>query len=131
MEPINDYRRKANKFLDKYGIIIHAELSVEEEKCPLWCDGSHIHGDHYVTWVMDKTGDREHFNFDFWNSLTAKDEGNRPTNYDILACLACDLQYRDDLDLDDEKIRVQVNAQKQKIEAFFTEEELADLKEIA
>jgi hypothetical protein len=129
MDQINGYQRKANRFLDKYGIIIHAELSVEEERCPLWCDGSHIHGDHYTTWIMDKTGKREHFHFDFWNSLTAKEDGNRPTNYDILAGIACDLQYQDDA-LDDDEVRIRVNAQKKKIESFFTEEELKDLKEI-
>jgi len=129
MKQMNDYQKKANRFLDKFGMTLHAELAGEEKRCPLWCDGNHYHGDHYIAWIMDKTGEREDFRFDFWNSLISSANGNRPTNYEILSCLACDIEHAGSL-LNDEETQQQLEAQSKEIEAFFTEEELEELKEI-
>lgn len=106
-----DYEAQAGRFLKRYNLSI--KTAYKGDKCPPWCDGKHIHGDKYrVTIIrhldLEKIKDdivnhewdtntdflkaihsvplinRQTISFDFWNSLHDKQQGNHPTNYDIL-----------------------------------------------
>jgi hypothetical protein len=77
-----DYQKQGRDFLAKHNITFKATF--KGDKCPMWDDVNHIHGDRYI--ATFKRGKRS-FSLSFWNSLKDKEEGNTPTAYDVLTCI--------------------------------------------
>lgn len=118
--------KMANRFLDRFDLVIHADLLGFD--APPWCEQGVAH-DHYWVSIMDKTEQREPLQFDYWNSFRSKEEDYRPTNYEILSCVSQDKAV--DLSemwlvLDD--IVKDIRHQQERINGFFTIEELAALE---
>jgi hypothetical protein len=133
---MSEYTVKANNFLKKHAITFKAVF--KGDKCPLWDDKNHIHGDRYI--ITLRRGKRS-MSLSFWNSLMDKQEGNTPDAYSVLACLQkydpgtfenfCgDFGY----DLDSRKAEKTYKAvvrEWEKNERFFTNSELTELQEIS
>ncbi len=130
-----DYEKQANDFLNKHGITFQAIF--KGDKCPPWDDDKHIHGDRYLC-KFKRDGKR--FSLSFWNSKHDQLNGNKPTAYDVLACLE---KYEPEdfknwaegygYDTDSRKVYKTYNAvckEWDKVNAFFTDEELEELQEI-
>jgi hypothetical protein len=132
---VSIYERKANKFLDRFGLVIHADFA-GDNKCPPWCNGSHGHGEHYRVSVMDKDEHRRPITFDFWSSEKAKENGDRPTNYSILLSLAhtltCPTATREVYDWFNGEIDrrncVRMARFSRKVVGHFTKDELKELE---
>ncbi len=130
-----DYQKQGEDFLNKHGIKFSAKF--KGDKCPLWCDGKHRHGErHLITFT--RPGKR--FPLSFWNSYNDAATGKLPTPYDVLSVIekyevgtfedwASELGYDTD-SRKAEKTYKAVYAQWLKIEKFFTPEELEELQEI-
>lgn len=80
----NEYDTQAETFLIKTGIKFLA-LRTDDNKCPLWDDEKHIHGDEYKITLKRKGG--RSILFRFWNSKTDADRGLEPRAYDFLTCI--------------------------------------------
>ncbi len=128
-----DYEAQAKRFLDKFNLSL--KVAFKGDKCPPWDDARHIHGDRYR--VTIKRQDRRSISFDFWNSLNDKQNGERPTAYDILAAISSDATMPTDPDQVVEEMgemkpsqAIAVAKFAKKLQAYFTEEELEKLAEI-
>lgn len=128
---MNEYDEKADMFLKKHGI----KLSIRrgEYKEPLW-DKAAPFGDHYRIMVMRK--DKKRLGFSFWGSVAMMQEGKDPRPYDILACMSSDSSMPTAPDEVQHEfggsIKQAIATAKfaEKLQAFFSEEELTDLSEI-
>jgi hypothetical protein len=120
-----EYERLATLFLEKFDLVIHADLL--DDVCPPWCDGNHIHGKHYLVTVMDK-GEQRSFEFDFWESEKDKDENNRPNNYPILAMVSSTIDA-DPWDADEATLQ-KIAEFTERAKKFFTGEELKELQNL-
>lgn len=80
---MNNYDEEGRKFLRDNKIKFNATLTTDN-KCPMWDDEKHIHGDEYRV-TFSRVGKR--FIIRFWNSKRDSEEGNEPTPYDVLTCL--------------------------------------------
>jgi hypothetical protein len=120
------YDRQAQAFLDRFNLTIHADK--DDKVCPPWCEGDHLHGDHYVVSIIDKSEKREPFIFDFWNSYKDKENGDPPTEYQVLAALAIQIDAKPFGESQEILKYLQILTNKSL--AFFTEYELNALQEI-
>ena len=130
-----NYQKQGTDFLNKHSIKFSATFN--GDKCPLWCDGKHIHGKcHLITFT--RPGGQ--FSLSFWNSYNDAATGKLPTPYDVLSVIekhevgtfedwANELGYDTD-SRKAEKTYKAVYAQWLKVEKFFTPEELEELQEI-
>lgn len=136
---MSEYERKAEDFLSEHGIKFSAAF--KGDKCPLFCDGRHIHGDRYLITFSRKLGDRvKRFSLSFWNSLKDMEEGNKPHPYDVLACIQKydpgDLKdFCSDFGYDTDSIKANrtykaVVQEWAKVAGFFSLGELSELQEI-
>jgi hypothetical protein len=147
----DDYEKQATNFLTKHGIAF--KIKYVDDKCPLWDDERHIHGDrHQATFsrpplmIYEKHNDKLcnaksiSFSLYFWNSYNDKQEGKLPTAYAVLACLQkydpgdfrnfCgDMGFNED-SREAEKTYKAVIKEWEKSEAFFTKSELEELQGI-
>jgi hypothetical protein len=132
---MSEYEKQANNFLTKYGITF--KVNYVDDECPKWCDGEHIHGNRHRV-VFSRKNKR--FSLFFWNSYHDKKEGKLPTAYDVLASLTkydpgtfdnfCgEFGYDTDSRKAEQTYRA-VAKEWEKVEAFFTTAELAELQEI-
>lgn len=127
----SEYERHAKEVLKKHGI----KLSIRrgDYKDPTW-EGSH--GDHYKVTVTRK-GDKR-ISFSWWGSVAMMQDGTEPTAYDILACISSDSGYPTDPDeviqeLGEMPIK-QARATArfaEKLQTFFSEEELEDIRQVS
>jgi len=139
---MREYEVQATKFLTKHGLVFRAAW--KGDRCPPWDDKEHIHGDRYRITIKREgyKGRRCSLSFDFWNSLRDSQEGKEPTAYSVLACISGDYHVPDTLeefcsdygfDADSRKAEQtfrRVSSFAQKMRAFFTEAEAAELVEI-
>ena len=132
-EKLNEYDEKADIFLKKHGI----KLSIRrgDYKEPLWGRESDGHfGDHYRIVVTRKDGKR--ISFSFWGSIADMQEGKDPRPYDILACMSSDSSMPTDPDEVQQEFGGNIKQAlatvkfAERLQGFFTEEELTDLREI-
>ena len=128
-----EYEAQAERFLKRFNLSI--KTAFKGDKCPPWDDERHIHGDRYR--VTIKRANRKSISFDFWNSWQDAHEGKAPTSYGILACISSEASSPTDPDevagefgemKPSQAIRIAKFAQK--LQAFFSEEELEGLGEI-
>lgn len=81
METTN-YVADANALLD--GMNVRFEADHLDSKCPLFCDGKHMHGDrHLITFY--RRG--RYLKLHFWNSFHDMQLSIYPTAYDVLTCI--------------------------------------------
>lgn len=141
METENEYLDKAKGFLKRFDLSCTARRA--DDRCPAWCDGKHIHGNHYrVTisrgggWPASGCGSGS-ISFDFWNSHHDMTNGKLPDAYGLLSCVSSESSMPTDPDevvaeMGDMKpsqaIRVADFAKR--LQAFFSEDELEALREI-
>lgn len=155
---MSEYEAQAQAFLDRFGIKFRATL--KGYKCPPFCDGDkHVHGIRYrVTLWRSKQrepdvyttekgfcGHTDHpkrVSFDFWNSQADMKAGKNPTPYDVLSCISGDVNCPDDFaefcaeygynvdSITDRKTWKRCLALAEKLQAFFSEEEIEELQEI-
>lgn len=154
----SEYEAQAEKFLNDNDLALVAAF--KGDRCPPWCgeDGPQcMHGDRYRVTIRRKIrtdrlkgsvpglnpgGPPSSVSFDFWNSLVDSQAGERPTAYDVLACISSDA-YTPETFADfcgeygyDEDSRKALKLFKRcrkfadKLNAFFAPEEVEKLAEI-
>jgi len=134
---MSEYEQQAQDFLQRNGITFKAVF--KGDKCPLWDDDKHIHGDRYLI-TFTRTLTKKRFSLSFWNSLHDKENGIQPTPYDVLASITkydpgnfADFCNEYGYDEDSCKAYTTFNAvlkEWQKVSTFFTEPEIMALEEI-
>ena len=143
----NEYEAQAERFLKKFDLIIM--VAFKGDKCPPWDDSKHIHGDRYritikrarlLEWkeaITKNHPTRKAISFDFWNSLRDHEEGDRPTSYDILACISSEATMPTTPDEVYEELGDMKPSQAnriakfaRKLQDFFSEPEIEELVEI-
>lgn len=134
------YETDARRIAAELGLSVTATMH-PEQKCPKWgrkpdgrCD--HVHGFRYRV-VLARKDQRRRLTFDFWNSRAAADEGEEPGYYDILACVSSDASMPTDPDELAAELGPMPPSQAvaaarfaERLQAFFTEDELRKLGEI-
>ena len=138
-EMMSAYDEQAQTFLVKHGLRFRAVHHAD--RCPLFCDGKHIHGHRYRVTISRKGGGR--VSFDFWNSLHAMQAGQTTiAPYDALACISTDANVPDDFEefcgdlgyntdsRKDEQTWKRCGAFAKRLRRFFSEAELTELAEI-
>ena len=152
---LSSYEQSALDFLAKHGIAFRATLA-KVQKAPSWADDGCAHGLHYniTLWKprkspsdgrMDtKKPDRgsNRLSFPFWNSVAAKEKGEIPSAYDVLACIPGDVHcpetfaefcgeygYEEDSRAALATFK-RCSAFAKKLRAFFSETEIEGLSEI-
>jgi hypothetical protein len=133
-----DYREQADKFLKDNGIGFAAKLG--KDKCPIWCENKHIHGDHYRVTFYRLGDKRSRWTFSFWNSLNDKEKGITPTAYDAITALEKNepgdfMEFCDEYGYDWDSIRAKatwraVVREWAKLQAFFNPDEIEAMQEI-
>ncbi len=131
----SEYQRAAKAFLAKHNLkLIIKEGSGKE---PLWGEDRE-HGNHYRITIKRKVenGTRS-LSFDFWDSIANMQEGQKPNEYDICACMSSDCSYPTTADEVIQELGEMPIKQAQatakfaaKLQGFFSEEELEDLRKI-
>lgn len=134
---VNEYEKQANDFLARHNIKFHAKFM--GDKCPLWCDGKHIHGDRYLV-TFTRYNPYKRITLSFWNSLNDKQNGISPNAYDVLASIEkYDIGTFEDFcnefgyDTDSrkaEKIYKAVKEQYTQLLTLFNDDEMAEMAEI-
>lgn len=131
----------AEDFLKKCGITFKAIR--KGSPCPIWCeDDKHKHGNCYSI-ILKRTVAEDldaRWSFNFWNSFNDSQEGKAPTAYDVLACITKDdpgtfENFCDEFGYDPEskqskKTYKAVEKEWQKVQTFFNQEELEELRDI-
>lgn len=146
------YEQSAIDFLAKHGIAFRAVLA-KVQKAPKWADDGSEHGLQYRVTLSRKTRPGgvnavcvSPLSFDFWDSIAAKEKGEVPSAYDVLACISGDVHCPDTIaDFCSEygynsDSRAEYRATcalfkrcstfAKKLRAFFTETEIEGLSEI-
>jgi len=139
MQEMSEYEAQAEAVRKELGFEI--KIAFKGDKCPIWCDGGHCHGDRYRV-TIKRNGSS--YSFDFWNSRRDLDLGNTPGSYDILSCL----EFYTEPDLEEfvrefgyeidsvasfkkvEKIHKACLKMSTALERLFNEEEIRKLQEI-
>ncbi|MCK5601558.1 hypothetical protein KAR91_06815 [Candidatus Pacearchaeota archaeon] len=141
---MSEYEEHANRFLEVAGLEFSAVL--KGDKCPMWCDGKHIHGHRYIVEFKRKNPEESTrplvaIEMDFWNSLNDKEKGKDPTAYDVLAAMEkydpgdfedfCDNYGYDTDSRKAEATHKAVVEEWEKLQDFLTAAEIELLSEIA
>lgn len=134
----SEYDIQAENFLNKNGIRIIKKLL--DQKPSLGISGG-VHNRYKIT-VTRKGTSGNKFSFTFWDSISNTEKGLEPTDYDILATISSEsTQYRDfkefcsEMGYSDDSINAlytwkAYKRQSNRINRFFTSEELKQLQEI-
>ncbi len=136
------YDVQAETFLQRSGIAFVAAF--KGDKCPPWCDGQCVHGDHYRVTLRrtDKRKCPRSVSFDFWNSQADMQAGKRPTAYDVLSCISSEVgcpdtfedfcgEYGEEPDSHGALATFKrLRAFADKLQAFFVQDEIDDLGNI-
>jgi len=98
---MTDYNKQATDFIGVSRLTVTITLA-PKQTCPPWrgahaesCD--HVHGYKYNIKLTHVPTGRS-LRFPFWNSLSAKEEGESPSAYDVLTCLSSDSSLPEDVD---------------------------------
>lgn len=84
---VSQYDQQAADFLTTYGIAV--DIKPAKEKAPAWVAPGEKHGHRYR--VTLRHNNRPAVSFDFWGSIKDREDGNRPSAYDVLACISGDV----------------------------------------
>ncbi len=132
---LSQYDHNAAEFLKRFGITMRIVLS--DSKPAAW----EVHGHHYRI-TLSRPGQSGRLAFDFWGSQKDAEEGEDPSQYDVLSCIASDIhtpetfedfcsEYGDDPDsIKAKQTWKRAHAHAQRLRAFFNDEEISALAEI-
>jgi hypothetical protein len=128
---MSEYDTQANKFLQNFNLQITMEEGENKKECDWNCGNSYL--------VTIKKGKKK-MSFDFHDSRHNQDTGMIPSNYSILACIASESYCPDTLEeflmeygyeeKEGRKVFKNLKSFSEKINKFFTEEEMESLREI-
>jgi hypothetical protein len=131
---MNEYEQQANNFLNKHGLLLHAQLVPFAP--PSWLGENGVCGDKYRVSLIRKNGQGV-FEFDYWSSYNDAQKQDRPTEYDILTCLSSDAYLPDSVDEmlrefggNDRKQAQAAVTHAKALRKFLSEQELQDIGEI-
>lgn len=135
---VSSYEQSALDFLAKHGIHFRAVLS-KVQKAPAWGKDGEAHG---LKYQVNLRNGPNSITFPFWDSVSAKEKGEVPSAYDVLACISGDV-YCPDTFADfcaeygyDEDSRAALATFKRcaafakRLRGFFTKKEIKGLSEI-
>ncbi len=155
-----DYNKQANDFLTEHHLTL--DTAFKGDKCPPWRKGKptsrdacpecgSVHGDlyrvtirrptHDAVWSNGEPGPRS-LSFNFWGSYADQQDGNRPSAYDVLACISSEVYcpesfglFCSDFGYDQDSRQAEATFKRcaafaVKLGAFFSESELEALAEI-
>lgn len=127
------YDNQATEFLTRNGLKLR--ITISDSKEATWSPSGH----HYRV-TLSRKGNR--LTFDFWGSAQDMQRGVDPTAYDILACLSiesgCPDTFEDfcaEYGYEEDSINALQTFRRcsrfaKRLQAFFTEKELTELREI-
>lgn len=130
------YEEQAETFLSTYGLTFVAEYPTKSHPIP-W---EHAGMEWAITLGGKRDGNARRVSFPFWNSINAGSE--EPSAYDVLACISgdtyCPATFKEfcdeySYDMDSRKAEAQWKRCKrfaEKLQAFFTAQEIEALQEI-
>lgn len=141
---LSEYEAQGETFLLDAGATLSIEKAVPQ-KAPAWAKGEaprwargEEHGIKYSVTITTKRGA---YTFPFWDSVHAKEKGETPTAYSVLACLDYDnsadfADFCDNYGYDTDSISAlqtyeAVREQSKEIARIFTSKQLRALAEIA
>ncbi len=90
---VSSYEQQALDFLAKHGLSFRAVLA-KVQKAPAWAKGDE-HGLQYRITLSGGKPNPRRLSFSFWDSIAAKEKGEKPTAYDALACISSDASCDD------------------------------------
>ncbi len=134
---------QAAEFLHRHGLKLRATSS-NSRPAPQLPEGvlQRIRGIHCIHYRVTLSGSGRRMAFDYWGSAADAEEGNEPTTYSVLACIASDYHTPDTFEEfcseygedNDSRIALQtfrhVDRFAQGLRKFFTEEEAEELNAI-
>lgn len=145
---VSSYEQNALDFLVKHGITFRAVLA-KVQKAPKWADDGSEHGLQYRVTLSRKTRpggvNAVHvspLSFPFWDSVSAKENGETPSAYDVLACISGDVHCPETFEdfcaeygYDEDSRAAHATFKRcaalaRKLRAFFSEKEIEGLSEI-
>lgn len=91
---LSPYEQTALDFLAKHGIAFRAVLA-KTQKAPKWADDGSAHGLQYRVTLSSGKPNARRLSFSFWDSIAAKEKGEVPSAYDVLACISSDVHCPD------------------------------------
>ena len=136
---MSEYEKQAQDFLKKFGLKISA--TQRDTNPPAWEEKPEYNRYRYRVKVTRKSTGKS-LSFQFWDSINAYMKNKRPTAYDLLACLGSESYPQPDFkgfcgdfgyDEDSRKAHAlwgRVKRFAERINGFFTDAELEDLREI-
>lgn len=91
---LSTYDQAAIDFLNKHRINFRATLA-KKQKAPGWADENKEHGLYYRITLSKSYKTKKIYpsriTFDFWDSIAAKEKGETPSAYSVLACISGDV----------------------------------------
>lgn len=136
MKTSTDYNAQAENLL--VGMDVKFDAAHLDSKCPLFCDGKHVHGDRHLI-TFSRRGRK--MSLHFWNSFHDMQLNKYPTAYDVLACITkndpgtfedfCSEFGYDTDSISASKTYEAVVKEWLKVSRFFTPTELEALQEVA
>lgn len=84
---VSQYGQQAADFLTRYAVAV--DIKPAKDKAPAWVGQGDKHGHRYR--VTLRHNDRPSVSFDFWGSINDREKGERPSAYDVLACISGDV----------------------------------------
>ena len=145
---VSSYEQQALDFLAKHGITFRATLA-KVQKSPSWAKDGEAHGLNYRITLSRKgrpggvnAVHASPLSFPFWDSVAAKEKGETPSAYDVLACISGDVHCPDtfadfcsEYGYDEDSRAAHATFKRctafaRRLRAFFTEKEIEGLSEI-
>jgi len=139
MQEISEYDKQAELFLKHFNLAV--KIAYLDNNPPPWDeDQSHNRLRYRVT--IQRKDTHKSLSFTFWDSIANAEKGERSTAYDVLGCVSSDSNTYDSFedfcgelgyDTDSRKAETTYKGVKKfadRINAFFSETELEELREI-
>ncbi len=135
----SEYDIQAEKFLEKYGLKVNFKLLGCD--VPKWEDRGSLHN-HYKITISRKGQPGNKLSFQWWDSVNATENNEQPTAYDALTSLSSDsydyadfAEFCSELGYDADSIKAlriwkEYSKLSKRINQFFTDQEMEDLREI-
>lgn len=135
---MSEYEKQAQGFLDNHGLKV--SITYLDNKPPKWDEESYDHN-HYIVRITRKST-RKSLTFQFWDSIANSEKGERPTPYDVLACISSDSYKYDsfqdfcgEVGYNTDSIKAletwkRYDSLSKRMNRFFSSEELEALREI-
>lgn len=94
---MSEYDKQAQAFLNRYKLSVSIKWA-ENQTDPDWAKNA-PHGDKYRVTIRRSAGSTDYgpqsLSFDYWGSAHDAQNGVEPSAYDVLSCVASDVDYAD------------------------------------